>query len=336
MGLNNLVRTRWFRNFMSKLYGWGASIVILGALFKINHYPYADIMLIVGLGTESLIFFFSAFEPPHVEPDWSLVYPELAGMYHGGDDKKPVEKLDDMLAEANIDRELIGRLGDGMSRLSDQAGQLADISDAASATNEYVSNVKGASASASELTDAYKSTSESLNRDANASEEYVSSIRAVSESANVLSNSYKEANETLQTDVSATAEFTESIRTAMNSANNLADQYTRSAEMLAESASKLDFSAVDGDSYNAQLQQISQNLATLNSIYELQMQTSNEQVESAAKVKETMAQFMGQLEESAQMMASYKDQMNSLTERVSALNNIYGGMLSAMNPGTGS
>ena len=68
---------------MSKLYGWGAAVVILGALFKINHYQGADIMLIVGLGTESLIFFFSAFEPPHVEPDWSLVYPELAGMYHG-------------------------------------------------------------------------------------------------------------------------------------------------------------------------------------------------------------------------------------------------------------
>ncbi len=75
MGLNNLVRSRGFRNFMAKLYGWGASVVILGALFKINHYPYADLMLIVGLGTESLIFFFSGFEPPHVDPDWSLVYP---------------------------------------------------------------------------------------------------------------------------------------------------------------------------------------------------------------------------------------------------------------------
>ena len=101
MGLSNIVRTRGFRNFMAKLYGWGASVVILGALFKINHYPYADIMLIVGLGTESIIFFFSAFEPPHVEPDWSLVYPELAGMYHGSDfmQKKPTEELDDMLSD---------------------------------------------------------------------------------------------------------------------------------------------------------------------------------------------------------------------------------------------
>ena len=58
MGLNNIVQSKGFRNFMAKLYGLGAAVVILGALFKINHYAGADIMLIIGLGTESLIFFF--------------------------------------------------------------------------------------------------------------------------------------------------------------------------------------------------------------------------------------------------------------------------------------
>ena len=81
MNLSQLTQSRGFKNFMAKLYGIGASIVILGALFKITHIPYADEMLFVGLITEAVIFFFSAFEPPHVEPDWSIVYPELAGMY---------------------------------------------------------------------------------------------------------------------------------------------------------------------------------------------------------------------------------------------------------------
>ena len=85
MGLYALVRTRQYRNFMAKLYGIGAAVVIIGALFKINHYYGADEMLIIGLGTESIIFFFSAFEPPHVEPDWSLVYPQLAGIYRDGE-----------------------------------------------------------------------------------------------------------------------------------------------------------------------------------------------------------------------------------------------------------
>src|SRR5210317_1201146 len=137
MGLNNIVRTRGFRNFMAKLYGWGASIVILGALFKINHYPYADIMLIVGLGTEAIIFFFSAFEPPHVEPDWSLVHPELAGMYGGVKNKElkerksPTERLNEMLEKAQIDQETIDKLGSGMEKLSDNALQLNNVADAA-------------------------------------------------------------------------------------------------------------------------------------------------------------------------------------------------------------
>lgn len=323
---------------MSKLYGWGASVVILGALFKINHYPGADYMLIAGLGTEALIFFFSAFEPPYVEPDWSLVYPELAGLYSGEKEKKkkPTEELDDMLKKAQIDQDLISRLGEGFKTLTDRTSKLAEISDAASATNEYVENVRGASKSASELTTAYKTTSESLRKDAGASEEYVSSIKAVSESANALSSSYKKANETLASDVSATKDFTESIKSAMSSANNLAEQYSKSADILSKSAEKLDFSAVDGGSYNEQLKKIVSNLAALNSVYELQMQSSNEQVESSKKVRETMTAFLNQMQESADMMASYREQMANLNQRLSALNNIYGGMLSAMNPGSKS
>ena len=80
--LQKIVESRGYKNFMGKLYGWGASVVIVGALFKITHIKGANEMLFIGLITEAVIFFFSAFEKPHVEPDWSLVYPELAGMYH--------------------------------------------------------------------------------------------------------------------------------------------------------------------------------------------------------------------------------------------------------------
>ncbi|MFW6389254.1 MAG: gliding motility protein GldL, partial [Marinilabiliaceae bacterium] len=65
---------------MAKVYGWGAALVLLGALFKIQHYPGAGLMLLVGMGTEVVIFFLSAFEPPHEMPDWSIVYPELVGL----------------------------------------------------------------------------------------------------------------------------------------------------------------------------------------------------------------------------------------------------------------
>jgi gliding motility-associated protein GldL len=84
MGLANsmerITEANWYKLLMPKLYGWGAAVVILGALFKIEHLPGASVMLGIGLSLEAIIFFFSAFEKPHTETDWSLVYPELAHM----------------------------------------------------------------------------------------------------------------------------------------------------------------------------------------------------------------------------------------------------------------
>ncbi|HOZ15164.1 MAG TPA: gliding motility protein GldL [Tenuifilaceae bacterium] len=80
INIEEIVTSKKWKNFMKYLYGWGASIVILGALFKILHLPGAGLMLMFGMGTETVIFFFSAFEPIHEELDWTLVYPELTGM----------------------------------------------------------------------------------------------------------------------------------------------------------------------------------------------------------------------------------------------------------------
>jgi gliding motility-associated protein GldL len=339
MGLNTFVRRRGFRNFMAKLYGWGASVVIIGALFKINHYQFANEFLIVGLGTEAIIFFFSAFEPPYVEPDWSLVYPELGGLYHGDEtgghaapkSKKPTQELDDLLKQANIDKQLIDRLGDGLKKLSDNTAKLSDITDAAGATNDYVAKVKGASKSAENLTKSYDLTSETLQKDINASAAYNNSIKTAGENAASLSNTYKEASEILKNDITVTKDFTNSMKGAMQSANVLAEQYAKSAEALSQSAKQLDFSAVDGKSYNDKLQQISNKLASLNSVYELQLQSSNEQIQAATKVRETMNELFKNLKESSDSMAGYKDQMNLLTQRLSSLNDVYGGMLTAMS-----
>ncbi|MCH2197608.1 MAG: gliding motility protein GldL [Flavobacteriales bacterium] len=152
---------------MAKVYGIGAGVVIIGALFKIQHWPFASLLLIIGLLTEAIIFFLSAFEPPHEEPDWSLVYPELATgeQREGGDHSvggSLTEQLDGMLAEAKIEPELIASLGDGMRSLSTQAGQLSDMSDAAVATQEYSSSLRGASDKVNELATTYQEASESL------------------------------------------------------------------------------------------------------------------------------------------------------------------------------
>jgi chromosome segregation ATPase len=233
--------------------------------------------------------------------------------------------------QANIDKQLIDRLGDGLKRLSDNTAKLSDITDAAGATNDYVTKVKGASKSAENLTKSYDLTSETLQKDVAASSNYSNSIKNAGENAAALSNTYKEASDILKGDITVTKEFTTSMKTAMQSANSLAEQYTKSTEALSQSAKHLDFSTVDGKSYSDKLHQISEKLAALNSVYELQLQGSNEQIQSTAKVRETMSELLKSIKESADTMAVYKDQMSLLTQRISSLNEVYGGMLTAMS-----
>lgn len=151
-----------WKSGMAKLYGIGASIVIIGALFKIEHWEGASEMLIIGLGTEAFIFLMSAFEKPHADPKWELVYPELAVEDGEPAPKKPVDQLDDMLKDAGVDNAVLSRLGDGMRHLGDQAMQLSEVTDAAAATSEYGGALRTATEKVNGLTDIYAQVSESL------------------------------------------------------------------------------------------------------------------------------------------------------------------------------
>jgi gliding motility-associated protein GldL len=141
------VNGKRFKNFMTKLYGLGAAVVIMGALFKILHLPFADLMLIVGLTTEAVIFAISAFEAPAKEYDWSLVYPEFEGSESsgkGGRRGTVTQELDRMMEEAKIGPELLASLGEGMRRLSDTASSLNATVDAAGATAAYSEQLNSA------------------------------------------------------------------------------------------------------------------------------------------------------------------------------------------------
>lgn len=140
---------------MGYVYGWGAAVVLIGALFKLTHWlpgQAANIMLAAGLTVEALIFILSSFEAPHMEPDWSLVYPELAE-----DGERPATErkarntnatastqLDEMFAKANINEQVLERLGAGINKLSENAAQMAEISSAVAATSDYAKAMKKA------------------------------------------------------------------------------------------------------------------------------------------------------------------------------------------------
>ena len=135
-------QTKAGQNFMAKLYGIGASIVILGAMFKILNWPGADLMLTIGLTTEAVIFFISAFEKPHADYDWSLGYPELAEM--DDDNMSPVRELDNMLEKAKVDGDLIQSLGDGLRKVNQAANGIGSVVDIADSTKQYSEQVTAA------------------------------------------------------------------------------------------------------------------------------------------------------------------------------------------------
>lgn len=342
-------QTKAFKNFMSKLYGWGASLVILGALFKINHYPGAEYMLIVGLGVEAIIFFFSAFEKPHDEYDWSLVYPELAGidtedegsgrerrgnLTAGTTNVQSIalsSNLDKMLEEANIGPELIENLSKGLQNLSTNASKLADVSNAALATQSYIQNMEAASQSVLELSQSYKNTNEYLKHDLSLSEEYANSLRNAVGSMNQLSDTYKDTADSVKENLQTSQEYNESIKNITGYTNELAANYGKSSELLMKTVEALENSTSQGSNYTDQLQKTAQNLEALNAVYELQLQASDAQYQSTAKVQESFNKLVDNMNETAGSTEKYKEEMAALTKNIAALNSVYGNMLTAMN-----
>lgn len=149
----NFLTTKKGKTVLGYAYAWGAAVVILGALFKIMHWKGASEMLIIGMGTEAVIFFLSAFEPVHMDLDWTLVYPELkgSGMESSKKPKSVTEQLDDMLGKSKVGTELIDSLGNSFKSLSDNVSKMNKIGDASIATSEYANNVKQAATSVAQF-----------------------------------------------------------------------------------------------------------------------------------------------------------------------------------------
>jgi gliding motility-associated protein GldL len=292
MSLAELVQSSGWKNFMAKLYGIGASIVIIGALFKIQHWNLAGLMLSVGLITESIIFFFSAFEPLHEEVDWTLVYPELAGIQEdepgtvrgaigggytagiggggggAGSGSYALSKFDEMLEKADITPDLFQKLGVGMKKFSESTSNINAMGDVSAASAKYMNTIHSANDALGRLTDTYQSTAKIINE----------------------SNS----------------------------------NYGK----LAESYSVIESG---GKSYQQQLESLNKNLSALNAVYELQRKGADNHMKESENLFKGVQTLVKDLTESAGDTKKYREQITKLNDNLTALNNVYGNMLAAMN-----
>jgi gliding motility-associated protein GldL len=304
MSLAELVQSSGWKNFISKLYGLGASVVIVGALFKIQHWPLAGTMLTIGLLTEAVIFFFSAFEPLHEEIDWSLVYPELAGIpedetgevvahpnkysgsvtggggsggsggsgggggYGGGSGAVALAKFDEMLEKAEISPDLFMKLGAGMKKLSDSTANISVMGDISAASSKYMNTINVANESLGKLADSYQATAKVIN-------ETGSTYRNMADSISVIE--------------------------------------------------------VGGKSYQQQLEVLNKNLSALNAVYELQRKGADEHIRESENLHKGIQGLMKDLSDSAGDAKKYREQISKLNDSLAALNNVYGNMLASMN-----
>lgn len=310
MSISEFVQSPGYKKAMGKVYGLGAAVVILGALWKILHLPGASAMLIAGLGTEAVIFALSAFEPPHEMPDWSLVYPELVGLEsegggHGGHGGQKVagghgvahgaassgasaraqgsfggggSELAALVNSGNLDQTTVDELVAGIKKLASTTSQMADLSDASLATQNYLNHMK-----------------------------------AAGENVQKLSNLQASAFETVTQSGSQLAESYNQLGSALNS------------QMKSFETNNADLSK--------QMANVGQNLSSINSAYELQLNGLTAQIQTTQSLNSHMVVINDQMAASAEGAKVYKNQISQLSKSVGELNTIYGNMLSAINNG---
>jgi gliding motility-associated protein GldL len=252
------------------IFAFFAAVVILGALFKIRHWPFADEMITLGLLAEVIVFLVMAFMvPPPEEPHWQRYFPEINNHPDLDPDFKPtpltlpgangnpaLTKLDDMLSAADITPANLGKLSENFKKLGTTVDKISDVGDAVAATSDYSHKTREAAAALSQMKEAYMGATNSVQHLNNAAE--------------------------------GTKQFHE------------------------------------------QVQVLTKNLSSLNTIYELELQDTNNHLKAMNKFYNNLVQASDAMSGSVDDAKKAHDQISTLAHNLGSLNKIYGNMLSAM------
>ena len=252
------------------IFAFFAAVVILGALFKIRHWPFADEMITIGLLSEVIVFLVMAFMvPPPEEPHWQRYFPDInlhpdidpnfkptPLTLPGSQGNPALTKLDDMLAAADITPANLGKLGDNFKKLGSTVDKMSDVSDAISATNDYSAKTREAANALGQMKDAYVSASATVQQFNNAAE--------------------------------GTKQFHE------------------------------------------QVQVLTKNLSSLNTIYELELQDTNNHLKAMNNFYGNLVTASNTMQGSVEDAKKAQEQIAKLAGNLTSLNTVYGNMLSAM------
>lgn len=251
-----MAQKKKFKLGINTLISWGASVVIVGLMFKILHWKGGEMMIAVGLITEALLFFALGFQAESSEPDWTRVYPELDEEFKGdlaqsslSGSGSSTAALDKMMAEAKIGPELIESLGTGLRSFGEKVGAISTIADTASATNEFTAKVKTASGSFDNLNAAFDKATVSLREMAD---------------TNIDSRSYHEQVNSLAKNISAlNAVYELELQDSSAHLKSMNKFY----QNLSLTMQNFNESMEDSKQFKEEVGKLARNLSSLNSIY---------------------------------------------------------------------
>jgi len=246
-GINNIV-------------SWGATIVIIGLLFKIQHWQFATIFITLGLGTEAILFFLLGFQRDPVEIDWRRAYPELDEDFDGelpkstkkqiaGDSFSNTAALDQMLAEAKIGPELIGSLASGLRTFGDKVNSISRVTDAGDATVAFTNKVKEATASYDRLNQSFSKASGNLEEIAGTTVD----SKAYHEQISKMAKNLSALNAVYELELQDSSNHLKSMNKFYADMGNTLKNFTDSAN--------------DSKQFRDEVGRLAKNLSTLNSIY---------------------------------------------------------------------
>lgn len=341
-----------YKKIMAKVYGFGAALVLAGALFKIQHYPGAGFMLLVGMGTEILIFILSAFEPPHEMPDWSIVFPELVGLeprtfgtsngngsggggYNNNVEKRIAEsssvesssssnsssesvkvgskEIQSLVAGGvQFDQASIDNLKRGLEKLSTTANSIANISNATLATDAYTQSMHDAANSVGEFSTKQSKIGEAVE---SLGKSYENLANDITTNGNKFTDDFIDVSEKFVNSVS-------------QSTSKLSNAYSSFGEAMEQQLNKI---SSDSDTYSTGLSETNEKLAKINSTYELQINSLNSQVVASKDLTNNLVAISEEFKASFPDTKKYKQEVENLAQSLVELNTIYGNMLSVMN-----
>ncbi|MCD6355106.1 MAG: gliding motility protein GldL, partial [Prolixibacteraceae bacterium] len=315
MNLGEIFITKRWKTFMGYVYGWGAAVVMIGALFKLQHWQYSGLFLTIGLMTEAFIFFLSAFEPPLETPDWSKVYPELQADYEMIDMDEPGMRnkkgLDKLLSNTELTPELLDKVGKGLNDLSNTAKSISDISSATLATDMYVKNLGTASESMGTLAEINKRAYESINH----------SVGTLTDAYAQTASQFSEIGESTIAQMNRSSE--EFALKLTETGKKLADSYEMASSSLSGDIKNISASSKE---YATSIKRLNKNIDAVNENFETQLKHSEEQFIASQKFNKDMGQMNEILSSSVNELKKYKENAEQLNKNLEALNTIYGNM----------